>query len=150
MKTKKGPVIVHSYHYDAVDPDSEIKQDLRINLEHPEIKDENDQPADESAGVIFQLVVPFEIHPQGAPFQVSGTFSQIMQLEGFHGQPEDLENKDVQQISRELVEYVETITYQVTAITLNHGISLNFSPADDSVEPNETVKKLREKKNKKD
>lgn len=149
MKTNKGPVSVQSFHYDAANPDDEIKQDLQISIEHPDLKDENGEPMDEKGGKVYQVVVPFEIHPQGATFKVSGLIGQVMQLVDFHGDPEDLENKQVQQISRELVEYVETITYQITAITLNHGVSLNFSPQD-SVEPNETVKNLQEKKNKKD
>ncbi len=149
MKTKKGPVAVQSFHYDAVDPNEALKQDLQISIQHPDLKDEKGQPMDETDGKIYQIVVPFEIHPNEAPFKVSGLIGQVMQLEGFQGKPEDLKDKEVQQISREVVEYIETITYQVTAVTLNHGVSLNFS-AQDSVEPNEEVKKLREKKNKKD
>ncbi|WP_010624271.1 DUF1149 family protein [Companilactobacillus versmoldensis] len=149
MKTKKGPVSVQSFHYDAVEPNDDIKQDLQISIDHPDLKDENGQPMDETAGKIYQVVVPFEIHPQDAPFKVSGLIGQVMQLVDFHGNREDLENKEVQQISREIVEYIETITYQITAITLDQGISLNFSPKD-SVEPNEVVQKLREKKNKKE
>ncbi|WP_125710946.1 DUF1149 family protein [Companilactobacillus zhongbaensis] len=149
MKTRKGPVSVQSFHYDIANPQDEVKQDLQISLDHPDIKDENGKPLDESEGKIFQVVIPFEIHPQGAPFSVSGLIGQVMQLLDFHGDPEDLKDKEVQQISREVVEYIETLTYQVTAVTLNKGVSLNFS-AQDSVEPNETVKKLREDKNKKD
>lgn len=149
MKTRKGPVSVQSFHYDVANPNDEVKQELHIQIDHPELTDENDQPMDESDGKIFQIVVPFEIHPQGAPFKVSGLIGQVMQLVGFHSGAEDLKDKEVQQISREVVEYIETITYQITAVTLNKGVSLNFT-AEDSVEPNDTVKKLREKKNKKD
>lgn len=149
MKTRKGPVSVQSFHYDIANPQDEIKQDLQISIDHPDLQDEKGQPMDESDGKIFQVVIPFEIHPQGAPFKVSGLIGQVMQLLDFHGDPEDLKDKEVQQISREVVEYIETLTYQVTAVTLNKGISLNFS-AQDSVEPNEAVKELRENKNKKD
>ena len=149
MKTNKGPVSVQSFHYDIAEPKDDIKQELQISIEHPDLTDENGNPADESEGKIYQVIVPFDIQPQGAPFKVSGLIAQAMQLVGFQGNREDLSNKEVQQISREIVEYIETLTYQVTAVTLNHGVSLNFSPQD-TVEPNDTVKELREKKNKKD
>ncbi|MQS89002.1 DUF1149 family protein [Companilactobacillus mishanensis] len=148
MKTKKGPVSVQSFHYDLVAPDEEVKQDLKITIDHPELKDNNGEPMDESEGRIVQVVIPFEIHPQGAPFKVSGLIGQVSQLIDFHGNPEDISNKDVKQISRPLVEYIETITYQITAITLNHGVSLNFSPSD-TVEPNDAMRDLQ-KKNKKE
>ncbi|MCH4008818.1 DUF1149 family protein [Companilactobacillus sp.] len=149
MKTNKGPITVQSFHYDMANPSDEVKQEIHVSIEHPELKDENGNPMDETKGKIYQVIVPFEIHPQGAPFKVSGLIGQVLQLIDFHDNPEDLKDKEVQQISRECVEYIETLTYQVTAVTLNQGVSLNFT-AEDSVEPNENVKKLREKKNKKD
>ncbi|AKP68195.1 DUF1149 family protein [Companilactobacillus ginsenosidimutans] len=149
MKTNKGPISVQQYHYDIADPDEEVKSEIQIALEHPELHDEDGKKVEETDGRIYQVVVPFDIHPGNSPFKISGMITQIVQLMDFHGHREDLTSKEVQQISREAIEYIETITYQVTAITLNHGVSLDFSAAD-SLEPNQHVKDLQEKKNKKD
>lgn len=145
MKTLKGPVTVNSFHYDVESPTADAKQDLHISIDHPDLKDEQGKPMDEEKGKIFQVIIPFEIHPQGAPFKVSGLIGQVVQLTDFHGNPEDLTPKDVQQISRPVVEYIETLTYQVTAVTLNRGISLNFT-ANSEIKPDEkTSKKNKDK-----
>lgn len=127
MKINKGIVSVQSFHYDAVAPTSEVKTDLNINIEHPDLKDENGDPLNEDEGMILQVVIPFEIHTENAPFKISGLIGQVVQPVGFHDEIKDLEAKQVQQLSRSAVEYIETLTYQVTSVTLNHGVSLNFN-----------------------
>ncbi|WP_125713738.1 DUF1149 family protein [Companilactobacillus kedongensis] len=134
MKTLKGPVTVNAFHYDVESPSADAKQDLHISIEHPDLKDEQGKPMDESKGKIFQIIIPFEVHPEGAPFKVSGLIGQVVQLTDFHDNPEDLKPKEVEQVSRPVVEYIETLTYQVTAVALNQGISLNFT-ANSGVKP---------------
>jgi len=147
MKTNKGEVTVQSFHYDVESPAADVKSDLQISIEHPDLKNEKGDPLDESEGKIFLVVIPFEIHPEKAPFKVSGLIGQVVQLIGFQGSPEDLEPKQVEKISRPVVEYIETLTYQVTAVAINRGVSLNFT-AHSNVEPNEAMKDLQDKKNK--
>lgn len=142
MKTLKGPVTVNSFHYDVESPTADAKQDLHISIDHPELKDEQGKPMDEEKGKIFQIIIPFDIHPEGAPFKISGLIGQVVQLVDFHGNPEDLESRDVKQISRSVVEYIETLTYQVTAVALNRGVSLNFT-AHSEVKPDEKTKKAQ-------
>ncbi|HIY92421.1 DUF1149 family protein [Companilactobacillus sp. HBUAS56275] len=144
MKINKGEVNVQSFHYDVEAPSADVKTELNINIEHPEFKDENGEPLNEDEGKILQVVVPFEIHPQGAPFKVSGLIGQVVQPIGFHGEIQDLEAKDVQQLSRPVVEYIETLTYQVTSVALNRGFSLNFNK-DIEIEPNQALKDLKNK-----
>ena len=135
MKINKGAVSVQAFHYDVESPSADEKSTLNISIEHPEFKDENGQPMNEDEGKIFQVVIPFEIHMKDAPFKVSGLVGQVVQPVGFHGEAEDLDGKQVQQISRSAVEYIETLTYQVTSVTLNHGVSLNFTK-DAEIKPN--------------
>lgn len=127
MKTVKGPVVVQSFHYDVETTSADVKQDLHIQIDQPHLKDEKGEPIDESKGKIFQVIIPFEIHLENAPFKVSGEIGQVVQLVDFQGTQDDLTAKDVEQISRPVIEYIETLTYQVTAVTLNHGVSLNFT-----------------------
>lgn len=144
MKINKGEVNVQSFHYDVESPSADVKTELNINIEHPEFKDENGEPLNEDEGKILQVVVPFEIHPENAPFKVSGLIGQVVQPIGFHGEIQDLEAKDVQQLSRPVVEYIETLTYQVTSVSLNRGFSLNFNK-DIEIEPNQALKDLKNK-----
>ncbi|APX72294.1 DUF1149 family protein [Companilactobacillus allii] len=139
MKTNKGEVTVQSFHYDVESPAADVKSDLQISIEHPDLLDAKGNPLSEDEGKIFQIVIPFEVHPENAPFKVSGLIGQVVQLVGFQGKPEDLEPKQVEQISRPVVEYIETLTYQVTVVALNRGVSLNFT-AHNNVEPNDTTK----------
>lgn len=147
MKINKGVVTVQSFHYDVEAPTADEKTDLNINIEHPDLKDENGQPLNEDEGKILQVVVPFEIHMKDAPFKVSGLIGQVVQPVGFQGEVQDLDAKQVQQLSRPVVEYIETLTYQVTAITLNHGVSLNFTN-NAEIKPNQAMNDLKDKEDK--
>jgi len=147
MKTNKGVVTVQSFHYDVESPTADVKTNLNINIEHPDLKGEDGQPINEDEGKILQVVVPFEIHTENAPFKVSGLIGQVVQPVGFHGEIQDLDAKQVQQLSRPVVEYIETLTYQVTAVTLNHGVSLNFNN-DPEIKPNDAMNDLKDKEDK--
>jgi len=59
-----------------------------------------------------------------------------------------LQAKDVQQLSRPVVEYIETLTYQVTSVALNRGFSLNFTK-DVDIKPNDAMNDLRKKEDNK-
>ena len=147
MKINKGVVSVQAFHYDIESPTADVKNNLYISIEHPDFKDANGDPMNEYEGKIFQVVIPFEIHQENAPFKVSGLIGQVVQPVGYQGEIQDLTGKDVQQLSRSAVEYIETMTYQVTSVALNHGVSLNFTK-DVQLTPNDTVKDLRKKEDK--
>ncbi|KRN99624.1 DUF1149 family protein [Companilactobacillus kimchiensis] len=147
MKINKGVVTVQSFHYDIEAPTADVKTNLNINIEKPDLKGEDGQPINEDEGKILQVVVPFEIHTENAPFKVSGLIGQVVQPVGFQGEIQDLDAKQVQQLSRPVVEYIETLTYQVTSVTLNHGVSLNFNN-DPEIKPNDAMKDLKNKEKK--
>lgn len=150
MKINKGEVSVQAFHYDIESPSADVKTNLNINIEKFDVNGGDGQPINEDEGKVLQVVVPFEIHMENAPFKVSGLIGQVVQPVGFHGEIQDLDAKQVQQLSRPVVEYIETLTYQVTSVTLNHGVSLNFNDHAEFT-PNEEVKRLRaEEDNKED
>jgi len=147
MKIVKGAVSVQAFHYDIESASADVKTQLNIQIEHPDFKNENGESMDESKGKILQVVIPFDIHTEGAPFKISGLIGQVVQPVGFQGEIEDLTGKEVQQLSRSAVEYIETLTYQVTAVTLNHGVSLDFT-RDAEITPNDAENDLRKKEDK--
>ena len=64
--------------------------------------------------------------PAPGEFSVSGMISQIVQIKNYFGDGSDLSKADYKLLSRPLVEYIETLTYQVTQITLDKPVNLNF------------------------
>jgi hypothetical protein len=125
MKVAKGPIVVQSYHYDLVDPDSEVKTDLQV-----QVQDYNDSEETESIeGKMIQIMTPFGIHPEQAPFAISGLIGQVVQLQDVAADEDyTLSTELMEELSRPLVEQIQIITYQLTAMTLDHGYELNFQP----------------------
>ncbi|AXX64846.1 DUF1149 family protein [Bombilactobacillus bombi] len=125
MKVAKGPIVVQSYHYDLVDPDSEVKTDLQV-----QVQDYNDsEEAESTEGKMIQIMTPFGIHPEQAPFAISGLIGQVVQLQDVAADEDyTLSTELMEELSRPLVEQIQIITYQLTAMTLDHGYELNFQP----------------------
>ncbi|MCO6543245.1 MAG: DUF1149 family protein [Lactobacillus sp.] len=125
MKVAKGPIVVQSYHYDLVDPDSEVKIDLQV-----QVQDYNDsEEAESTEGKMIQIMTPFGIHPEQAPFAISGLIGQVVQLQDVAADEDyTLSTELMEELSRPLVEQIQIITYQLTAMTLDHGYELNFQP----------------------
>lgn len=125
MKVAKGPIVVQSYHYDLVNPDSEVKTDLQV-----QVQDYNDsEEAESTEGKMIQIMTPFGIHPEQAPFAISGLIGQVVQLQDVAADEDyTLSTELMEELSRPLVEQIQIITYQLTAMTLDHGYELNFQP----------------------
>lgn len=127
MQIKKDPISVDAFHFDRVSPDAEPQQNIQVSLVKIDADDEYLQEADLKAGNIYQIVTPFQVIPQGSGFAVSGQISRVVQLLDFFGTPDEIEQKEMMKLSRPLIEYIETLTYQVTAVALNEGIQLQFT-----------------------
>lgn len=123
MKVAKGPIVVQSYHYDLVDPDSEIRTDLQVQVQDYEDSEQR------SEGKMIQIMTPFDIHPEKASFAISGLIGQVIQFPDCNiDEPLQLNAKQMQELSKSLVEQIQIITYQLTAITLDNGYQLDFQP----------------------
>ena len=123
MKVAKGPIVVQSYHYDLVDPDSEIRTNLQAQVQDYEDSEQ------QSEGKMIQIMTPFGIHPEKAPFAISGLIGQVIQFPDL--KPDEslqLNAEQMQELSQPLVEQIQIITYQLTAMTLDHGYQLDFQP----------------------
>ncbi|MGL5885960.1 DUF1149 family protein [Lactobacillus mellis] len=123
MKVAKGPIVVQSYHYDLVDPDSEIRTNLQAQVQDYEDSEQ------QSEGKMIQIMTPFGIHPEKAPFAISGLIGQVIQFSDWKpDEPLQLNAEQMQELSQPLVEQIQIITYQLTAMTLDHGYQLDFQP----------------------
>lgn len=123
MKVAKGPIVVQSYHYDLVDPDSEIRTNLQVQVQDYEDSEQ------QSEGKMIQIMTPFGIHPEKAPFAISGLIGQVIQFPDLKpDEPLQLNAEQMQELSQPLVEQIQIITYQLTAMTLDHGYQLDFQP----------------------
>ena len=125
IQANKGPIVVQSFHYDVVDALSPIKTEVQVELQdyEPQEKEENAENA-----ITVQVMTPFDIHPEGTIFAISGLVGQVVQLINCQQTIDQLDAQIVQQLSQPLIEQIQILTYQVTAITLDQGYHLEFNP----------------------
>lgn len=126
MEIKKmTPVLVQHFHYD-LNEEPHIKNELNVSLRQVFQTDEQGNQDEGKEGHYFEIAIPFEIAPAPGQFSVSGLVSQVVQLIDYFGEGRDLNPNDYELISRPLVEEIETLTYQITQITLDQPVNLNF------------------------
>lgn len=124
---KETPVMVRSFHYDLNDKLT-IKNNVNVAFRKA-AKQNDDGTTDEGKdGSYFEVAVVFEVAPDPGDFTVSGTITQIVKLKNYFGDGKDLSKADYKLLSRPLVEYIETLTYEVTQVTLDKPVNLNFEP----------------------
>ena len=121
---KQTSVIVQAFHYDLTDGNATPKSDVKPGLRKIDVSE--DQEHSEENGSFYDVAVFYDVIPAPGEFEVSGEIHQIVQLVGYHGDGSDISNADWQLLSRPLVEYIETLTYEVTQVTLDQLINLNF------------------------
>ena len=122
---KETPVIVKNFHYD-INEDQEVKDQVNFGLKKVEKQNDDGSTDADSDGNYFDVTVIFDVAPAPGDFSVSGMISQIVKIKDYFGDGSDLEKTDYKLLSRPLVEYIETLTYEVTQITLDEPVNLNF------------------------
>lgn len=125
METKKFPIVVNSFHYDLLQKGDQPSQDVQVAMRKVQPTDER-LKGTEKDGAFFEIMVPFDVTVEDNGFKVSGSISRVVQTLGYEGEASELPSDELEKLSRPLVEYIETLTYQVTAVALNEGVSLNF------------------------
>lgn len=138
---KLTPVVVRHFHYD-LNEENQIKNEVNVSFREVVESDEQGNPkaADEN-GKYFEIAVPFEVAPHPGIFTVSGLMTQVVQLEGYFGDGSDLEPSDYEILSRPLVEEIETLTYEITQVTLDQPVNLNFHSNFDDIKKNQEDEK---------
>lgn len=122
---KETPILVKNFHYD-INEDPQVKDEVNFGLKKVEKRNEDGTTDKGENGNYFEVTVIFDVAPAPGQFSVSGMISQIVQIKDYFGDGNDLENADYKLLSRPLVEYIETLTYEVTQITLEKPVNLNF------------------------
>lgn len=122
---KETPVLVHSFHYD-LNEEPKIKNEVNVLFRKATKKNEDGTTDEGNDGSYFEVGVVFEVAPAPGDFTVSGQISQIVKLKNYFGDGKDLSKDDYQLLSRPLVEYIETLTYEVTQVALDKPVNLNF------------------------
>ena len=119
------PIVVRSFHYDLND-EQKVKNEVNVSLRQV-YQDLDDGSQDEGkTGTYFEIAVPFEVSPAPGDFTVSGVITRVVQFVDYFGDGTDLEPSDYQLLSRPLVEQIETLTYEITQLTLDHPVNLSF------------------------
>ena len=122
---KETPVIVKNFHYD-INEDLETKDNVNFGLKKVEKQNEDGTTDPGEDGNYFDITVVFEVAPAPGEFTVSGMISQVVKIKDYFGDGSDLSKTDYKILSRPLVEYIETLTYEVTQIALDEPVNLNF------------------------
>lgn len=125
METKKFPIIVNSFHYDLLQKDDQASQDVQVAMRTVQPNDDR-LKGTEKDGNFFEIMVPFDVTVENNGFRISGSISRVVQVLNYFGEASDLPPEELEKLSRPLVEYIETLTYQVTSVALSEGVSLNF------------------------
>ena len=122
---KETPVIVKNFHYD-INEELETKDNVNFGLKKVEKQNEDGTTDPGEDGNYFDITVVFEVAPALGEFTVSGMISQVVKIKDYFGDGSDLSKTDYKILSRPLVEYIETLTYEVTQIALDEPVNLNF------------------------
>lgn len=122
---KETPVIVKNFHYD-INEELETKDNVNFGLKKVEKQNEDGTTDSGEDGNYFDITVVFEVAPAPGEFTVSGMISQVVKIKDYFGDGSDLSKTDYKILSRPLVEYIETLTYEVTQIALDEPVNLNF------------------------
>ncbi|MCT6893579.1 MAG: DUF1149 family protein [Bombilactobacillus mellifer] len=128
MHLKRQPIFVQAFHYDLSQRKSSQTSGIgvqlhKLNLE--EIKKNISVKVPETDSVI-EVIVPFDFVPPQQNFAISGLMKQLVWIEGFSGIESELPSEAIKKLSRPIIELIETLTYEVTTLVLDHGVNLNF------------------------
>lgn len=119
------PVLVRNFHYDF-NEEPAVKNEVNVSLRQV-FQTQDDGTQDEGKdGKYFEIAVPFEVAPAPGQFTVSGLITRIVQFKDYFGDGTDLTPQEYQLVSRPLVEEIETLTYQITQVTLDQPVNLSF------------------------
>ncbi len=122
---KETPVMVKAFHYD-LNEEPRVKNEVNVAFRKAAKKNDDGTTDEGEGGSYFEVEVTFDVAPAPGDFSVSGSISQIVKLKDYYGDGQDLDKDDYRLLSRPLVEYIETLTYEVTQVTLDKPVNLNF------------------------
>lgn len=131
------PVMVRNFHYD-LNSELQVKNEVNVSLRQVFQTNEDGSKDEGKDGYYFEVAVLFEVAPAPGQFTVSGSINQIVQFKDYFGDGKDLAPADYTLMSRPLVEEIETLTYEITQITLDQPVNLNFKSNFENIVPDQS------------
>ncbi|MCH3905377.1 MAG: DUF1149 family protein [Lactobacillus sp.] len=136
MEIKKMErVIVESFHYDNHDEyNPHQKLDFTIQPVYHVGADGQKEPAKD--GTFVKVSLDYDLAPQPGDLSFSGIISQVVLLQDYYGDGQDLTDEEYQLMSQPLMETLGTVIYQITQVTLEQPLNLEFGmkPTDEDSE----------------
>lgn len=133
MRFKRQPIYVQAFHFDV----SERREAAGIGVQlHKLLPEEIDQLhlSIPEGGCALRIEIPFDFVPPQEHFAISGIMKQLIIIEGFDGTESDLPADAVKKLSRPIIELIETLTYEITTLSLDHAVNLNFVAKNEKIE----------------
>lgn len=126
MKIKKMErVIVESFHYDNHD-DYQPHQKLDFKLEPVYHVAPNGKKEAAKNGTYVKVSLDYDLAPQPGDLSFAGVISQVVLLQDYYGNGQDLTDEEYQLMSQPLMEMLGTVIYEVTQVTLDQPLNLEF------------------------
>lgn len=129
MDFTKFDISVDAFHFDLLTEETTAQTNIKVSMQQLSAATDATKEQ-EKQGNVYRVIVPFDVVPGEDNFRISGQISQVVQANGFFGEADSISAADWELLSRPLVETIETLTYQVTAVALNHGVNLSFTARD--------------------
>lgn len=129
MDFTKFDISVDAFHFDLLTEETAAQTNIKVSMQQLSAATDATKEQ-EKQGNVYRVIVPFNVVPGDENFRISGQISQVVQANGFFGEADSISAEDWELLSRPLVETIETLTYQVTAVALNHGVNLSFTARD--------------------
>lgn len=126
MEIKKMErVIVDSFHYDNHD-DYHPHQKLDFKLEPVYHVGPHGQKEAAKNGTFVKVSLDYDLAPAPGDLSFSGVISQVVLLKDYYGKGKDLSDEEYRLMSQPLMEMLGTVIYQVTQVTLDQPLNLEF------------------------
>ncbi|MDO4912031.1 MAG: DUF1149 family protein [Lactobacillus sp.] len=123
---KESDILVRSFHYDFLE-EPQPKSEVNVAIRPANEVDEDGNPV-ETADHFYEVAVIFNVSPAPGYINLSGLVTQIYNLHDYEGDGHDISAADWKLMTRPLVEQIETITYQITQVTLDEPMNISFTP----------------------
>lgn len=126
MEIKKMErVIVESFHYDNHD---EYKPHQKLDFKLEPVYHVGPDGKKEAAkdGTYVKISLDYDLAPKPGDLSFAGVISQVILLQDYYGNGDDLSDDEYQLMSQPLMEMLGTIIYEVTQVTLDQPLNLEF------------------------
>ncbi|WP_164512016.1 DUF1149 family protein [Lacticaseibacillus daqingensis] len=128
MAFKQLSLTVKSFHFDLVAKAETASQGIQVAMRQVTPNDEA-KKAELANGNMFEVLVPFDLQPQGYGFKVSGEISLYVQMLDYFGEAQELPQEELAQVSKPAIDKIQALTYELTKAIGGQGVRVEFQAA---------------------